>query len=419
MSGRPVKRPAGASAPVGREKALIPLFITLSAFAVSANAIAPLLSTVSGETMIPAETWGGAVTLQFLSFFVASFCGDLFRKKHGLSNRALILAGLVLISIELAIGPWAIRREATLLPWIAALGIAGGLVETFSSVEISKAGNPDSSRNICLSQAFYSIGALASPQLVYLFFLLGISWKCVMPTLGLFSAAVALYFLHRGRRGPLARAEKDAAIAGRDSRDVAIGAAPDFARSNKGFLLGISLTMFFYVALEGLSASWIPFMFEKRLSTSPARAALVLVLFQSGMIGGRLFAAYLPPRHSLWPAFRVALAATAVVSVLSASIGTAAVRIACMALLGFAAGPIWPVMVMISRNSSGSERITSRLIGIGALGFATGPLLGSGLHRLGADDRFFAAQAALAAATLGAAMIAFAYRGKNDAQGHS
>ena len=50
-------------------------------------------------------------------------------------------------------------------------------------------------------------------------------------------------------------------------------------------------------------------------------------------------------------------------------------------IYGIAAGPVWPVTVMISQRIRYSTRFTSGVIGIGALGAALGPLLGAQVIR--------------------------------------
>ena len=50
-------------------------------------------------------------------------------------------------------------------------------------------------------------------------------------------------------------------------------------------------------------------------------------------------------------------------------------------LYGIAAGPLWPVTVMLSQKISHSNRFTSGVIGAGALGAALGPLFGSYIIR--------------------------------------
>lgn len=59
-------------------------------------------------------------------------------------------------------------------------------------------------------------------------------------------------------------------------------------------------------------------------------------------------------------------------------------------IYGIAAGPVWPVTVMISQRIRYSTRFTSGVIGIGDLGAALGPLLGAQVIRyLGVAWFFF------------------------------
>jgi MFS family permease len=48
---------------------------------------------------------------------------------------------------------------------------------------------------------------------------------------------------------------------------------------------------------------------------------------------------------------------------------------------GIAAGPVWPIAVMLSQHTRHSVRFTSGVIGAGALGAALGPLLSAQVIR--------------------------------------
>jgi hypothetical protein len=74
---------------------------------------------------------------------------------------------------------------------------------------------------------------------------------------------------------------------------------------------------------------------------------------------------------------------------------------------------LWPVIVMTTSDTCRCERRTSMVIGIGAIGFATGPLLGSLLLRTGLEARFFTVQLALGALVLALGLLAAAsYRAR-------
>lgn len=368
---------------------LFSLFVTLTAFAVSANAVAPLISTLSGSLGVKASNFGYFITLQFIAFSLASFVGGYVKERLRLTNYHLVASGLVIIAAAFFLGTVGLRSAAALVVWVIPLGLAGGAVETFSSIQISTLSRPGSSKNLCLSQVFYSIGAFASPQLVYLLFGAGLGWKTAFLLFGLFSAAICAFFLaFHARGGRFAQPGRREAAAAQVSRSR----GPTFY-----FLL---LLMLFGVTLESLSAAWLSYIFELRYGLTAQNAALALVIFWSGMILGRFSIVLLPTRWTLWPALLAASLGILATTTCLAAVSLLPVRYALGGVLGFFVGPLWPVNVMTSSTTFGSEKMTSTIIGMGAIGFASGPLLGSLLLRFGLAPRFFQLQLALGALIL-------------------
>lgn len=110
----------------GTPLTLLPLFITLTAFAVSANAVAPLISTLSGSIGVPASNFGFFITLQVAAFSVASFVGGALKERLCLSNYHLVSAGLLIICAAFFVGAVGLRSTAALIAWVIPLGLAGG-----------------------------------------------------------------------------------------------------------------------------------------------------------------------------------------------------------------------------------------------------------------------------------------------------
>ncbi len=368
----------------GLSVALFSLFFTLSAFAISANAVAPLISTLAKSFGIEASNFGFFITLQFVCFSLASFVGGWVKQRLRLTNWHLVASGLVLLVCAFFAGTVLLRSALSLVLWVAPLGLAGGAVETFSSIEISARSSEGSSKNLCLSQVFYSLGAFAAPQLVYLCFGAGLGWQATFLLFGAFSTAVALFFVLTGARSGAFRLSPQAegAPAGREG-----GGSKVFV-----FLL---LLMLFYVTLESLSAAWLSYVFESRYRLDARQAAVALMLFWAGMLAGRFSIVFLPARWTLWPALRMSSLAIVAAGLLLALVQARLARYAGVVLLGAACGPMWPVIVMITSVACGSERRTSAVIGLGAIGFASGPLLGSLLLKAGLAAHFFRFQLAL------------------------
>ena len=365
---------------------LLSLFITLAAFAVSGNAVAPLISTLSAGIGVPASSFGYFITLQFVAFALASFLGGVIKERLRLSNSHLISAGLLLISIAFFVGALVLRSAIALVLWVIPLGLAGGFVETFSSIQISRLGKAGSSKNLCMSQVFYTIGALAAPQIVYIIFGAGLDWQSAFVIFGLFTTTVCVFFVVFNLRR-----------AGRGQRQDAPPGATSTAPASRPLFFLLVLLMLAAVILESFSASWLAYIFELRFALTARDASLVLVLFWAGMMAGRLLILLLPARWTLWPTLLVSAAALVVATTCLAAVESLGAHYVFVTLLGVCLGPLWPVIVMTSSSSFPSEKRTSTLIGIGAIGFASGPLLGSLV--LGRDwtDHVFTVHLALAA----------------------
>jgi fucose permease len=382
----------------GMSVVLFSLFFTLSAFAISANAVPPLISTLAGGYGIGAADFGFFITLQFVSFSAASFAGGWVKERLRLSNYHLVTAGLIVIIAAFFAGTVLLRSAWSLVLWIIPLGLAGGAVETFSSIQISALSDQGSSKNLCLSQVFYSLGAFAAPQLVYLCFGAGLGWRATFLLFGLFSAAVGLFFVLASARS-----------GGFRLRPPAEGPrAEEWGRKDTRVFVFLLLLMLFYVTLESLSAAWLSYIFETRYRLGAREAAVALMLFWAGMLLGRLSPVFLPARWTLWPTLLAASLAIVAASLLLALVQARAARYAGVLLLGAASGPMWPVIVMTTSVTCRSERRTSVVIGLGAIGFASGPLLGTLLLKAGLEAHFFTMLMALGVLVLGLCLLAAA-----------
>jgi fucose permease len=388
----------------GLSVALFSLFFTLSAFAISANAVPPLISTLAASFGVEASNFGFFITLQFVSFSLASFVGGWLKEKLRLTNWHLVTAGLILIVAAFFAGTVLLRSALSLVLWVVPLGLAGGAVETFSSIEIS-ARSHGSSKNLCLSQVFYSLGAFAAPQLVYLCFGAGLGWQATFLLFGAFSAAVSLFFVLTGARRGAFRASPQA---------EGPRAQGDGGRSR--VFLFLLLLMLFYVTLESLSAAWLSYIFESHYRLDARLAAVALMLFWVGMLVGRFYIVFLPARWTLWRSLWISSLGIVAAGLLLTLVDLRVARYAGVLLMGAACGPMWPVIVMTTSVTCGSERRTSAVIGLGAIGFASGPLLGSLLLKAGLEAHFFRLELALGALVLVLFLLAAASRRAGEKQ---
>lgn len=375
---------------------LIGLFVVLTAFAVSANSVAPLISTLAGRLGIPASAFGLFIALQNVSFAAAALIGSLLKAKLRWTNYHLMAAGLALITLELLLAPVALRSTVAVIAWIIPLGLAGGSVETFCSVEISALSTGGSSKNLNISQAFYSIGAFAAPQIVFLTLGAGLGWKDTFLVFAGLVLAISLFFALRSR-GKFRLGAREAGPRAPDAGTARGG----------GVFYSLLFLMFVYVMLENLIAAWLSYVFEETYRLTAGDAALALAAFWVAVTLSRLAVVLLPDRWTLWPALLACSVALFIMAALLWAAGPLAARFALVFLLGVAAGPIWPVIVMTTAVYCRSERLTAAVIGFGALGSAVGPSLGSLLPRFGLVPRYFLVLAAVAAVVLGVCLLGY------------
>jgi len=391
---------------------LLTLFATIIAYAVSANSVAPLISTLAGRLNVPAAFFGIFIVVQAISFAAASFLGGFVKARLRLNNYHLMAGGLGLITLALLVAPAVLRSAAAIAVWIVPLGLAGASVETFASVEISVLSPPASSKNLNISQAFYSAGAFAATQIVFLGLGAGLDWQGIFIVFGTFTLAIGLLFVLRSRarfRRPGQEEDGETLAASDPAPTASVGSARVFSS-----LLSLMIA---YVILESIAASWLAYIFEVTYRLTARDAALALAAFWAGVTLGRFAIVLLPDRWTLWPALLACSAALLVLAGLLAGWGSLHARFALVFLLGLAAGPIWPTIVMTTAVSCRSEHRTAAVVGVGALGFALGPLLGSLLVRLRLTSYYFLVLAGTAAAILAICLASYTMYRRAAARG--
>ncbi|MGA2547468.1 MAG: MFS transporter [Rectinemataceae bacterium] len=357
----------------------LPLYLTLIAFAISANTVPPLLSTLSLELALPAWTLGAGITLQYISFFAISWLGGIIGDRHRIPRRVMILSGLFILTPALALAPSIISSLSTILLWMCILGLAGGLVETFASISLMENSPSDSSKTLCLSQAFYALGAFIAPQAASSFLERSGGWKSTFTFFGALAAATTIFFIAFGR-GIAPPSDPSGAMAISGKRDTRLTVQGHSAFSFR-------LLIFAYVTVEALCGSWMPFILESRRGFSAEKAASTASFFWFGMIAGRVAVAFLPDRLTLRPAITAsAILATGAALAVLLFPGSSLIS---LAIMGFAMGPIWPITVRMAAAALRSGSLTASVIATGGLGAAAGPLLGSMLLAGGLAHIYF------------------------------
>jgi len=350
--------------------ALIAVLLTLTAFAISANTIPPLTTTMAERMNVNYRSFGYIGMLQYICFALACLVGGKAVERFGLSCRSLVIGGVFCTGVMLALGAM-LPGMGWLAAWILPLGFAGGLTESFGSVMVSKFGKSDSSKLLSLSQVFYCLGAIGAPFLVGLLLGQSISWRLAFVIFGALVTGIGIVFTVFTRNLPFDGNEPSA----EPTADPAANGPKSLLRDTLFCLVASGL--FLYVAIESSVVFWVCAYFEKHLGVAPASAAWRLSLFWGGIAVGRALVLALPRRWTLWPAAICATIGMALGIALLALPWPASVATVLAFFTGFLAGPVWPVIVSISQHTKRSARFTSAVIGVAALGAGAGPWLSS------------------------------------------
>jgi fucose permease len=384
--------------------ALAATFLTLSAFALSANAIPPLATTIAGDFGVSYVNFGYIFMLQFVFFALASVTGGWAAGKFGITHRQLVVFGVLSVGLILGLGA-GLQNFPMFVVWAIPLGFVSGLVETFSSIMICRFGGTESSKMMNLSQVFYCVGAIFGASLVGVMLGYHLSWQQVLITLGVLIFSIGVFFVYGTRHvdGSMRTAAGDGEPQTEDN------SIPLYKDILFYYLAG---SLFLYVCAECSAACWISAYFEEHLGLQASSAAQRLSLFWTGMITGRLLTLTLPRRWTLWPAAMVGgfgmMAGNALLG-----LGLPVMASSVIVLLGsVAGGPLWPVIVTISQKSRNHTQFTSCVIGAGAMGAAIGPFVSSQIIHYFGMNRFFPALAIMGALLLVALGLARNYINK-------
>lgn len=361
---------------------LLAVLLTLTAFAISANVVPPLITTIANQLKVPFENFGYIFMLQYISFALACWFGGWLKNRFHLSNRSLVIAGVFGVSLLLIAGNFLPTFIWSVI-WVIPLGFAGGLTETFSTIMITQFQKGDSSKLINLSQVFYCAGAIFAPHLVALLLARGIPWGWNFLILGSVVLLIAIIFTLATRH--LSHPDEHTSLS--HSPSVKNSLQPKLHHDHMFYLLAVALCL--YVAIESAAACYLPAFFEEKFNIPPSSAAWRLSIFWTGLIIGRSLILALPAKWTLWPAVFVGTLTMMLGNILLSFNWPSAWATFFVLLLGLSAGPVWPVAVMISQRVRNSAAFTAGVIGAGALGAAIGPLLGSLIFKYLGLNLFF------------------------------
>jgi fucose permease len=344
------------------------ILITLTAFAISSNAIPPLITTIAVELGINYDSFGPVIMLQFVCFAIAGTVGGWISKRHGVCSRTLVLTGLLLVAITLATGA-TLHTMWWFIIWAVPLGFGGGLIETFGSIMISNYEAPNSSKLLNLSQVFYCIGAISAPQFVSWILHLQMPWRGAFIVFGSTALIIAIIFMRLTYNTPKPQCIDDY------PKEIEHSAGMPLLKDSLYFLL--AATLFLYVTCESMIVCWVSAYFEKYLATPAHAAPMRLSIYWIGLILGRLTITVIPKSWTLWPAMILGISIMLIANILIGLTNSQLIATLLVFASGLGSGPIWPTTVAICHAARNNTQFTSTVIAIGALGVAAGAAVGS------------------------------------------
>lgn len=235
---------------------------------------------------------------------------------------------------------------------------------------------------------FFSIGALSSPLVAGQLVAAGVAWQGIVMLTALAVVPLAgTYAIARLPHGRQAAAERKGT-----------GGATPIALSWP--LLTLEVGIACYVAAEVGVSNWL----VRFLDTVPLGTATgALSLFWAGLALGRLVAARISDRFDHLQFTTVAITVAAFATFAAVAVPSVGASIALFGLVGFASGPVFPMIVAIA-----GDRFPERSAAVG--GFMTGAaVFGAVLYPpiMG----FMSVNIGLAAAMLGAGVLSLACTG--------
>jgi fucose permease len=318
-----------------------------------------------------------------IAYAAGSLGGGVVTERLG---RRRVLAGAALthglgLALIALVPPWGVALLAAVPGGFGAGALDGGSNGLF--LDLFTAGR---GRALNTLHLFFSLGALSSPLVVGQLVDAGVAWQPIVIATALATVPLAALYatarLPHGRHVPAIRDE-----AARGSKPMALTWP----------LLTLEIAIGCYVAAEVGVSNWL----VRFLDTVPLGVATgALSLFWAGLALGRLVSARISDRFDHLQFTTAAVTIAGVATFAAVAVPSVGASIALFGLVGFASGPVFPMLVAIA-----GERFPERSAAVG--GFMTGAaVVGSVLYPpiMG----FMSVNIGLTAAMLGAGLLSLA-----------
>jgi fucose permease len=301
-----------------------------------------------------------------VGYALGSFAGGFLTERfgrHAVLTLGAAAHGVGLVALGLSPG-WSVFLVLAAPTAFGAGVIDGGMNGLF--LDLFTTGRGRALNNLHL---FFGVGALAAPLTIGLLTEVGLDWRPIIAGTGVAAGllAVAVYRLHipSGRRRVAAEPGPAEALPG------PVGAGPTAARSlglrRSIPLLILGFAIAAYVASEIGVSNWL----VRFLEDAPlVLATASLSLFWGGLAIGRLVSARVSDRfdHAKFAATAAGIAALALVG--AVLIPSLPLSIALFALVGFAYGPVFPLIVVVGgeRYPTRASTVSGILVGLAVVG---------------------------------------------------
>ena len=330
----------------------IACFAGVTVFAVSAQVMAPGLSSIGEEFQLDPAQRGLLYALQYMGFFLTSACGGWLSDHCG--RKRFFVAGSCLLTLGLASAPIA-PEYLTFGLSVFCIGAGGGFVEVMISVLLADLYPYSKGKVLNQSQVFYNIGAIGMSFVVGWILGMRVGWR---PGYFLGAAmALGLTVWVSLLRIPPTHAPK--------TNGGQAEAAP------RGWVVGVlALVMLLYVGAELTTNGWAANYLEDTFGAGKGKAAYSLSAFWLAMMMGRLVYVRIVERWSyLVPVFFSAVTGS-VCGVVLAVAPRPWIAYGAVAGIGLSLAGMWPTILAYAGTLSASRsgRVFSIIVSCGSLG---------------------------------------------------
>ncbi len=278
---------------------------------------------------LPQAALGALLAATTAGYVCASFASGAIVARIGVGPLLALSCALTGLSL---LGYAAAPSWAAMVSLGTLAGLGAGAIDAGINAHAAAQHSP---RVLSLLHAFYGLGTTAGPALMTGLLLAGRSWRLGYAILAAAQLALALGFALTQRLW-----ERPRAASGEREVSEPLAASlrlPAVQLGGACFLV--------YTGVEAAAGAWIYSLLYEARSATMAGAGSAASAYWGGLLVGRLALAVLPPARSLAGAMQLCIAGLCAAAALLAADPWPAASAGAAALLGLAAGPIFPLLI--------------------------------------------------------------------------